>query len=364
MRNLFIGVLWALVAVACTSETREGYLDGDELLPPLPVEELVTKCCDAAMTTGDSSKISRVNVRGWGKPADKLYPLDSIYIVSGIEDDALEDGSSHKYKPVNLKNVVAKPIEDHQNSKVGICFQYGPGAEGNYVPEDGDDLEEDDVYMTVNGNTIKVDDCIFSSVPTTVANMGKSETITTPGHTDRFVYEPFGDSLFYSDPFEAELEDGGLEIETKSYEQGKEHEVERIVVAGQSLEISLKRFTTVIHNKLIVSNLKKRKGPYKLSEKDFEDVFGDVNDWSVRVFINNAPTSFNYGNMYDYPTGTDIIALSKDQLPFGAGVKHLKSKDNAQDIKCEGVGAEDLSDPHIFPMKVKNYLGKVVTEIC
>lgn len=220
-----------------------------------------------------------------------------------------------------------------------MCFQYGPGAN----PDKHDD-DDDDVFITIGGKTLEIDDCLFSSRQNARGDLDKS-FLTTPEHKE--IYEPYGDKLFYSDFFEAEYEHNKLILEFKERdESGREIKKKIEIASGVPITIPLKRYTSVIDTKLIISDIgKDETGTFNLTREEFEDTFDSLDKWKVRVTLNNAPITFTYANMYHYPSGNHVVALSQNDLSLTAGLTHDDSK------HCEGIGVDDQSTPHVFPMR-------------
>lgn len=327
--------IFLILLASCSSDS--------ENIPPEPDGSRHSiGCCQAVVTKGEKiEKPQNTQARGWEVPTSDLYPFSSVYVISDAEDDDDDD-----YETIKDKDRVSIPVnKSPEITYVDMCFQYGPGAN-----PDKDDDDDDDVFITVDGQTIEIDDCLFSSTSDAKGDMTLSSSISTPGGEP--VYEPYGDKLFFSDFFEAEYEHKKLTLEFKERDEfGNEHKKEIPIKSGEPITIPLKRYTAVIDSKVFITHLNGHS--HTLSYDEFQTIFGDTANWSVRVFLNNAPTSFNYTQMYNYPKGNDIIALSQEQLPFTTGLTNNDPQASPRD--CEGVGADDHSNPHIFPMNTSKW---------
>ena len=253
---------------ACSSDLGEFSQETE-----LPQEEKT--CCEAAVTTGDSLNISNgTNTRGWDEISGDQYPFDCIYMISK---------AGNNYNSFSPNNVQALPVINNPDiSSTDICFK----CEG---------YPSKVVYLTTGGKNIAIDNSIFSSESNGKATMEVSSSIKTPhGHK---VYEPYGDRLFFSDRFNVVYDSnyyaGGkfklIVYETDDY--GYEHKQETTIKKDEHLNIPLKRFTTIVNAKLVISDMEPLH-IHDVSKYEFEKKFGSLDDWSVRIFLENAGIGF------------------------------------------------------------------------
>lgn len=355
MKRIFRGFFLSFLLAACASDNEFLFSD------TYPTEQEVTTCCQASMVTPKQSGEQDGTVsRGWQNSTGDQYPFDHVYILSDADDK--------KYEPGKIQ-VIKMPIaQSSQNSVIDMCFQYDEGPD----PSD----PEDDIFITVDGTKVEVDDCIFSSVQSGKGTMKKS-SIVTPGGKPTYV--PYGDKLFFSDFFEAEYQieknDKGetikyVELEVKHPSGGKE----KVPISPtEKLFIPLNRYTSVIRGKFVIANLNSlTDGIYSYSAEEFQARFGNLSEWKVRVFLENAPTEFTYANMKNKPSGTDIIALSQHKMGLKPGIEHSGFSVDENNASCNGVGMIDESVAHIFPFKTdftvktgkKGKTQKIISNIC
>lgn len=319
MKNLLAGFTITMLLVTCSS-------GNDDIIPNDDNHNLpdTIVCCQAVMGTSTSPDIVNGELaRGNAIKIESPYPLDTIYLLSHIDD--------YKTTP---EHVLAIPVKHYNStSYIDLCFAL--------------DKEHAIVHALAGGKQVSFyaywGECIFSSSKDGLFNLNLNNSLLTPGKQK--VHKAYGDRVFYSKVFRIGYKDIPQSDEVDFYFD-IDDEKDNIPVNGNEFPFILSRGTSLVETKLVITNINKNGRAQPLKKEEFQKELGLLDDWSFHVFMDNVPASISLDQIINSntPTGDNIIALSKDTLKMGS-VAHKTNKKN-----YEGFGAENGSKPYIFPM--------------